>query len=156
MTISREARLNPISLGELAPTLPSVGSQATTSGVRLVPKHAFKSQDVPGYVFTVLNKEGVEIGIATALMSHDRTSVEDVGHFGIELDPSVRGRGIGMQIAQALLSLYRDQGIHEVLLAVDSQNESVARSCRQLGGEYLDEVAASANQPAKVRFVFRP
>lgn len=36
MTISRDARLNPIPLGELAPALPSTGSRATTNGLRLL------------------------------------------------------------------------------------------------------------------------
>jgi predicted acetyltransferase len=95
------------------------------------------------------------VGTAAAILSKDAEPVREIGHFGIDLIPSARKLGYGLQIARALLSFYRENGIDDVVLAVDAGNASVARSLRSIGGERLDDVPASAGNPARARYILK-
>lgn len=70
------------------------------------------------------------------LTAHPPDAVWEVVYFGVA--PEFRGKGFGRRILQAGIALARDQGIDEIVLAVDVRNRPAIRLYEQLSFTQFD------------------
>jgi predicted acetyltransferase len=122
-------------------------------GIALVPKHGFELPSGPrGCLFTIVGDDGTEIGSATAIIERDSRLVEDVGHVGVEIAQDFQGRGYPARAVRALLPLFRDYDVGELLLVVDAGNAAVERGCAAVGAAYIDSTTPGSPGAGKARY----
>ena len=73
------------------------------------------------------------IGWASLSAWSDRCAYDDAAELSVYIRSAERGRGVGRQLAGAVLDRGRDAGIHTVLVRIESKNEVSLHIMAKLG-----------------------
>jgi len=74
------------------------------------------------------------------------------GHVNFVIRPSMRGKGFGKKILQKGLPIVNYVGIERALFTIAPDSKSAARVIEFCGGELEDEVPATEQFPARLRY----
>jgi mycothiol synthase len=94
----------------------------------------------------IVRANGRDVGILL-MADHPKARHWELMYMG--LDPEVRGRGLGRQIAQHALWMAARAGVERIVLAVDSVNEPALRMYRTEGFEMWDRRFVYVRFPRK-------
>jgi RimJ/RimL family protein N-acetyltransferase len=88
--------------------------------------------DPDAHAVVVAELDGDAVGTATWERVNRRSAIASVGSFAI--DPRVRGRGIGLEVARALQRhLLRERGFHRIQMEIYAFNERALAHAERAG-----------------------
>ena len=94
-----------------------------------VARAAYKGEDV----YAIATKDDRIVGYA---MLRGWDEGYDIPSFGIAVEPTVHGRGLGLKLMDFLYQVAKDRGAKKIRLKVHPANQRVVRLFRQLGHEF--------------------
>lgn len=91
------------------------------------------TEDPQRYPLLVAEADGVVIGWAGISAYRPRKCYEGIGEFSIYLDKTVRGRGVGKQLLNALIAVAAERGYWKLLSRIFPSNAASLALCRACG-----------------------
>lgn len=120
---------------------------------------------VPDYRFQILlhGTETVIGHVSARIGDGEEYPLKYIGHIGYGVSEAYRGHRYAAKACRLVEKIYREHGVHNLIITCNPENISSRRTCEELGAEFIEIVdvpkdspyySASESKKCRYRWVF--